>query len=413
MNSILAGSLAVIVAALLWSFDGTFLRPSLFSLPSPLVVFLEHLLGFLVLSPFIIKYRAELSKIPRRGWLAIFWVALFGGALGTLFFTKALFLTGFIDTSVVILLQKFQPLFAIVLAAIFLHERFPPKFYWYALLALMGGYLVTFSNPLAFTSVATGSLGAAGFALLAAFAWGSATTFGKYSLKHVHFGLLSALRFAFTVIIMAAFAAPYLGALNTVASAQWQTLVIIVFTSGAAAMYLYYFGLKRIPASLATLCELAWPFSAVIMDYMFHGTVLTFTQLLGAAFLVVAVARVTYLNRSQKIVGVVNAGLNQGDKTGAKTANLDLSLAAKLAPGLYSAKVILGREDRPALLYYGYNILSKSNCLEVHILDFNGDIYGKQITVTTDRYLRVPKKFSTLAELSEQIKKDLLRAKDL
>ena len=118
-NKFFLGSLAIVVAALLWSLDGTFLRPGLFSLPSPLLVFLEHLLGFVVLAPFLFIYRTLLKEINKKSWAAIFWVALFGGALGTTFFTKALFATGFVDISVVILLQKFQPIFAIILAAIF------------------------------------------------------------------------------------------------------------------------------------------------------------------------------------------------------------------------------------------------------------------------------------------------------
>ena len=98
-NKIFVGALAVVVAALLWSLDGIFLRPHLASVPSTLVVFLEHSLGFIILFPFLFIYKSELKKITKKQWLTIFWVALFGGALGTTFFTKALFLTGFVDVS--------------------------------------------------------------------------------------------------------------------------------------------------------------------------------------------------------------------------------------------------------------------------------------------------------------------------
>ena len=147
-NKLFIGALAVVLAALFWSMDGIFLRPNLSSMPSILVVFLEHTLGFIALLPLLFIYRLELKNITKKQWLTIFWVALFGGALGTTFFTKALFLTGFIDISVVILLQKFQPIFAIILSAIILRERFPARFYFYASLALVGGYFVTFKNPL-------------------------------------------------------------------------------------------------------------------------------------------------------------------------------------------------------------------------------------------------------------------------
>jgi len=166
-NKIFIGALAVVVAALLWSLDGIFLRPHLASVSPVLVVFLEHSLGFILLLPFLFIYKAELKKITKKQWGTIFWVALFGGALGTTFFTKALFLTGFVDVSVVILLQKFQPIFAILLSAIILKERFPLKFYVYASFALIGGYFVTFKDP---SSINFGSATAmmALFSLLAA-----------------------------------------------------------------------------------------------------------------------------------------------------------------------------------------------------------------------------------------------------
>jgi len=408
MNSekILIGALAVVIAALLWSLDGTFLRPHLASVSPTLVVFLEHTLGFIILLPFLFIYKSELKKITKKQWGTIFWVALFGGALGTTFFTKALFLTGFVDISVVILLQKFQPIFAILLSAIILRERFPLKFYIYAFLALIGGYFVTFKDP---SSINFGNATTmmAIFSLLAAFSWGSSTTFGKYSLKNINYGLLTALRFGFTIIIMFIPAIKYFSTLSFVEPSVWRTLTIIVFTSGAVAMYLYYYGLKKIPASLATLCELAWPFSAIIFDYFFNHNVLSITQIVGAIVLVTTVTLATHLNKTKIISGTILAGNNNGEKTGARTANLDINLAKDLAKGLYSCKVDLDGIFYRGLLYYGINSLTNKDCLEIHILEFNGDLYGKNITISTERYLRFPKKFKSVEKLSEQIKKDL------
>ena len=175
-------------------------------------------------------------------------------------------------------------------------------------------------------------------------------------------------------------------------------------------MYLYYYGLKKIPASLATLCELAWPFSAVIFDYFFNHNVLSFTQIVGAVVLVIAVTLATRLNKTRIINGVGLAGHNNGEKTGARTANLDVGLAKELAKGLYSCKVDLNGAFYRGLLYYGINSLTDQDCLEVHVLEFNGDLYGKNIAVSTERYLRFPKKFKSVEKLSEQIKKDLAQS---
>lgn len=406
-NKILFGSLAIVVAALLWSLDGTFLRPHLYVLPSPLVVLLEHSLGFIVLVPWLFLRRADFRLITKKQWATIGWVALFGGALGTTFFTKALFLTGFKDISVVLLLQKLQPIFAIVLAAIFLRERFPARFYVYAALALAGGYLVAFKDPLTLTALATTSTAIAGFSILAAFAWGSSTTFGKYSLKNIHYGLLAALRFGLTILIMLVLARSYLGQIPSVAAPQWKTLLIIVFSSGAVAMYLYYYGLKKVTASLSSLCELAWPFSAVILDYFINKSVLSPTQYLGGFLLVGSVTYVTWLSRSRTIVGIVKTGQGKGGETGARTANLDLSLAKNLPKGLYTCQAAFDNQASRGLLYYGINTLTGVDCLEVHVLNFEGDLYGKEIRVTTEQYVRFPKKFQNIEQLGNQIKKDL------
>lgn len=409
-STIALGSGLVIVAALLWSIDSTFLRPHLQTLPSTLVVFLEHTLGFIPLIPFLFIYRKELKKITKKQWLAIFWVALFGGALGTTFFTKALFLTSFTDISAVILLQKFQPLFAIILAALFLHERFPPRFYLLASLALIGGYFMTFSNPFTISSLSHTSFLIITYALLAAFAWGSATVFGKYSLKTIPFGLLTTLRFGVTMLIMFIPAYNYFSRISTIQGIQWGIFGLIVLTSGAFSIYLYYSGLKRIPASLATLCELAWPVSALVFDYFLNHTHLTLLQLFGTITLLGTITYCSWLMRSRALTGIVHHGHKLGETTGAKTANLDLTLAKKLPPGLYTCTVTWDNESHTGLLYYGINSLTHEICLEVHLLNFSADLYGQKITVRTERYLRMPKKFATTEALVAQIKKDIIFA---
>lgn len=298
-NTLVGGVVAIVVAALLWSLDGTFLRPHLYTLPLAFVIFFEHLLGTIVLAGMLYKHRAYLARITRAQWGALLWIAIFGGALGTYFFTKALFLTNFVDISVVILLQKLQPIFAIALAAVLLKERFPKSFYLYAAVALVAGYFVTFANPWTLSGL-LGTTGAiAGFSLLAAFAWGSSTVFGKYSLRELPYGLVGGLRFALTALVLLPFAAIHFSdiAHGALTADLVGIFILIALTSGAGAMFLYYYGLTRVPASVATLAELAWPVSAIFFDYMLNGNVLAWTQLLAAAVLIAAVTRITYVVR--------------------------------------------------------------------------------------------------------------------
>ena len=113
------------------------------------------------------------------------------------------------------------------------------------------------------------------------------------------------------------------------------------------------------------------------------------------------------------IKGIVQAGRQQGDRVGARTANIPLlpAEAQNLPKGLYAGEALLFGKIFPGLLYYGINFFTKEDCLEIHVLDFTGDLYGQAIVFTTRRYLRPPKYFNAVEELAEQIKKDLAAAR--
>ena len=277
--------LAVIFAALLWSVDG-FLRQELYSISSFLVVTLEHAFGALLFLPFLIKTWPEIKKLGQRGWISVLWISICGGILGTYFYTKALSYIDYIDLSVVVLLQKLQPIFAISLAAIILKEKLTQRFIGLALLAMVGAYLVTFGT----TSIADWddkTLIAALLATLAAFSWGSSTVLGKHALNRLPFTAVTALRLSLTAVfalIIFTVTSDGFGTLD-LTTHQWRNLVIIVMSTGSVALFIYYFGLKHMQASHATVYELTWPLSAVFLDWIIRGHMLGFAQIIGAILL--------------------------------------------------------------------------------------------------------------------------------
>ena len=278
--------LAVIFAAILWSLDG-FLRQELYSVSSFLVVTLEHAFGALLFFPLLIKAWPDIKSLGQRQWISVLWISIFGGILGTFSYTKALSYINYIDLSVVVMLQKLQPIFAIALAAIILREKLSQRFIGLAITALTGGYFVTFGT----TSIADWNdktIIAALLALLAAFAWGSSTVFGKHVLKQLPFSAVTALRLAVTAIvatiILFATQGGHLQEISLSAT-QWRNLILIIFSTGAVALFIYYYGLNHLPASHATLYELAWPLSAMILDWFVRGQTLSPAQILGAVLL--------------------------------------------------------------------------------------------------------------------------------
>lgn len=285
----------VVIAASLWAVDGIVLRPSLYSLPVPLVVFVESAIVAILLTPFFIKRFSSLKSLQIKDWIAFAGVALLGGAVGTMAITKALFYVNFVNLSVVILLQKLQPVFAIALATIFLKEKLPKEFFLWAGLAIVGAYFMTFGLSAPNFSTGDKTTIAALFALLAAFSFSSSTVLSKRALRNVDYEMGTYLRFLFSAIIMLVIASTTgdISNLNEITTKQIIIFLIIAFTTGGAAIFLYYYGLKRISASVASICELAFPLTAVVLEYFVHGNILSPIQWIGAAVLLMSILMVS------------------------------------------------------------------------------------------------------------------------
>lgn len=287
--------LFVIIGASMWGVDGIVLRPALYGLPVPLVVFIESSLVAILLTPFFIRKLPTLKALKYKDWLSFFLVALMGGAIGTMAITKALFFVNFVNLSIVILLQKLQPIFAITLAAIFLKERLSIKFFLWSTLAIIGAYFMTFSTNLPNLSTGDKTTIAAMFSLLAAFGFGSSTVLSKRALKNVSFETGAYLRFLFSGIIMLMIVLS-LGEMNSISEVSAKQLIIfliIAFSTGGAAIFLYYYGLKRITASVATICELAFPLTAVLLEYFVRGNILDPVQWSGMGVLLISIIQVS------------------------------------------------------------------------------------------------------------------------
>lgn len=287
----------VILAASLWAVDGIALRPILYNLPVTLVVFIESVIVALLLTPLMLKHFEKLKELNYRDWLAFFGVAFFGGAIGTMAITKALFYVNYVNLSIVILIQKLQPVFALILAGILLKEKLSKRFFIWSGFAIIGAYFMTFGLNLPDLETGDKTVLAAIFALIAAISFSSSTVLSKRALRNVGFELGTYLRFAFSSIIMLLIVLTS-GTINEISEISSQQLIIfliIAFTTGGTAIFLYYYGLKRITASVATICELAFPLSAVILEYFLHGNIMRPVQWFGALILLFSIVRVTNL----------------------------------------------------------------------------------------------------------------------
>lgn len=295
MKKLLAfGPLFVVIAALLWSADDL-LRRSLYVLPPTTVVFYEHVLGAGVLLFLLPVWIKDLKKMRRKEWIAIIFDTIFAGLLGTIFYTAALGKVNYIPFSVVVLLQQLQPIWAILAAVVLLKEKVDKSFIGWAILGLVAAYFVTFPNLTVNLATGTQTIIGGLLALGAGFMWGSSTAISKVVLNRVSSLTTTTLRFylapLFALIYLVSF--NQLKTLGGITPVQWLTLLGITFSTGMVALFIYNYGLKKTPARIASLCELAWPVSSVVLGYtLFHQT-LTWTQLLGAVGILVTIYYVT------------------------------------------------------------------------------------------------------------------------
>jgi riboflavin kinase/FMN adenylyltransferase len=122
------------------------------------------------------------------------------------------------------------------------------------------------------------------------------------------------------------------------------------------------------------------------------------------------------LGRHYQVRGDVVAGRKRGGKlVGFPTANLHLQDELCPKTGVYAATVeCLGKRFKGvANIGYSPTFDDHLYTIEVHIIDFDGDIYGEKIRVNFVQRIRDEVKFSDLSQLTNQIKQDVQAARDL
>ncbi|MDC0709793.1 bifunctional riboflavin kinase/FAD synthetase [Stigmatella sp. ncwal1] len=142
--------------------------------------------------------------------------------------------------------------------------------------------------------------------------------------------------------------------------------------------------------------------SSRVREYILEGRVGAARRLLGRPF---------------DLDGTVVTGAGRGRGIGFPTANVDTQNELRPAPGVYAIRVCL-KNEAPSLWRPGAaNIGVKPTfggsevTIEAHLLDFSGDLYGKELRVQFLERLRPEQRFGSVAELTGQIKRDVEAAR--
>jgi riboflavin kinase/FMN adenylyltransferase len=156
----------------------------------------------------------------------------------------------------------------------------------------------------------------------------------------------------------------------------------------------YGFEVEQIPAETINEIDIS---STKIRNYLMKGDIEQANQLLGYSYF---------------LKGKVIEGKKLGRSIGIPTANIQIEDRDKLIPpnGVYCVDVIVNKKQYKGVMNIGVNPTTDhdfSQKIEVHILNFNDDIYHQEIEVRFIKRIRDEIKFASIDALKNQILKDI------
>lgn len=148
------------------------------------------------------------------------------------------------------------------------------------------------------------------------------------------------------------------------------------------------------------MAEGQWISTSRVRQHLERGEIQAATRLLGSA---------------PELTGKVVGGAQRGRTLGFPTANLDSPDQMAPACGIYAARALLpGEKEFAAAVHIGPNPTFGETTpkVEAHLLDFQGDLYGKTIRLEFLDRLREPKKFESVEQLKRQLDQDVALTRD-
>ncbi|MEN3941411.1 bifunctional riboflavin kinase/FAD synthetase [Prosthecobacter sp. SYSU 5D2] len=123
------------------------------------------------------------------------------------------------------------------------------------------------------------------------------------------------------------------------------------------------------------------------------------------------------LGRPYSLLGQVIAGRQLARQLGFPTANVRPEAEVLPPFGVYAVQARIADDWRPGIANLGIRPTVESDvvapALEIHVFDWEGDLYGQDVEVRMGTFLRPEKKFSGVEELLTQIRTDVTRARSL
>ena len=296
------GVLFIVLATIFWSLDTLIRYPLLFSgVQASQIVFIEHLILVLIFLIFIFIKKQKVDFLKKH-FFSFLIIGCCGSALGTLAFTQAF---SIVNPSLVIVLQKLQPIVAIILARLVLNETIPKHFLKLGLLSIFGALLISWTDLINSINLFQNSknlmnqsqLFGYGLVVLSVVSWGASTVFGKkldrekLSVEHIMFGRFFYGLIALVLLIFLSADQTWSLDFNHVSK-----IFLMVLLSGLIGMYFYYKGVQSLSARVVALAELFFPVSAILINWIFLNKPINTIQIVGALILLTSTTILQFNN---------------------------------------------------------------------------------------------------------------------
>jgi len=181
--------------------------------------------------------------------------------------------------------------------------------------------------------------------------------------------------------------------------------------------YDFRFGRNRAGTNdtLRTLCQAAGLAFVEVPQFLHAGEPVSSSRVRSAIVSGDVARAAELLARPYHIAGTVVSGAKRGRTIGFPTANLADVPTVLPGNGVYAVRATLDGVTYPAAANVGPNPTFGEDArkIEVHLLDFSGDVYDKTMTVAFVARLRETRPFAGVAELIDQLKQDVEHARQM
>lgn len=292
-------ALFVIVGAALWATDTLFRHPMTHQVSPLTIVYLEHMIALTLTGAWVLTFHRKRLFLGLKQTIGAMFIGIFGSALATLLFTSSF---QYVNPSVSILLQKVQPILVILMSAVFLNEKLNQKFWIWCAVALGSAFFISFPHGLHVEDFSSADSKGALLALAAAGFWAISTVAGKMVLNQAVGSVLSFWRFLFGFIILFIFVKlssqtqielPFVYQDTSIL----KSIFIMALIPGVFGVTLYYQGLAKVPASVATVLELSFPLCAMWINSRYLDLHLSNIQILSAFVLMLAMVQISRVKK--------------------------------------------------------------------------------------------------------------------